>query len=85
MSWAGRLPGGAGIYYANIVYPYGNQVNKVLDAVSQLDVDMIAPSHGVIWRAHISGIISCYQKWANHESPAKALIIYDTMGVQPGR
>ncbi|MGI5943092.1 MAG: FprA family A-type flavoprotein, partial [Pelotomaculaceae bacterium] len=69
----------AGIYYANIVYPYGNQVNKVLDAVSQLPVEMIAPSHGVIWRSHIPGIISCYRKWANHEAPAKALIIYDTM------
>ena len=47
--------------------------------MSQLPVEMIAPSHGVIWRSHIPGIISCYRKWANHEAPAKALIIYDTM------
>ena len=67
------------IYYANIVYPYGDQVNKVLDVVSQLPVDMVAPSHGVIWRSHISEIIPAYRQWANNEAPPKALIIYDTM------
>ena len=79
MSWAGILPGRRQAFITQILSTLGYQVNKVLDAVSQLPVEMIAPSHGVIWRSHIPGIISCYRKWANHEAPAKALIIYDTM------
>jgi len=37
-------------YYANIVFPYGDQVNKALDLVEDLPVEMIAPSHGMIWK-----------------------------------
>ena len=44
-------------YYANIVMPYGKQVEKALEAVSTLDIDMIAPSHGLIWRKNIKEII----------------------------
>ena len=66
-------------YYANIVLPYGMQVNKALDAVSTLDIDMIAPSHGIIWRSHIKDIVSLYRGWANNECDKKAIIVYDTM------
>ncbi|KYK33979.1 MAG: MBL fold metallo-hydrolase [Thermoplasmatales archaeon SG8-52-3] len=66
-------------YYANIVMPYGDQVKKALDAVGGLDIDMIAPSHGIIWRSLIPKIIKEYKKWANYETEDKALIIYDTM------
>jgi flavorubredoxin len=66
-------------YYANIVMPYGDQVKKALETVTELDIDMIAPSHGVIWRSKIPEIIKEYKKWANYESENKALIIYDTM------
>ncbi len=38
-------------YYANIVLPYGPQVQKALAAVLPLDIEIIAPSHGLIWRA----------------------------------
>jgi flavorubredoxin len=66
-------------YYANIVLPYGDQVKKALDALSGLDIDMIAPSHGIIWRTHIQRILQEYVKWANHETIAKAIIIFDSM------
>jgi len=66
-------------YYANIVLPYGNQVQKALEAVGSLDIDMVAPSHGIIWREHIKDIIGLYSKWANNETEEKALVIYDTM------
>lgn len=69
----------ASTYYANIVLPYGDNVNKALDVVSQLDIDMIAPSHGVIWRSYISKILPVYRRWANNETEKKALIVYDTM------
>ncbi|MFA6635627.1 MAG: FprA family A-type flavoprotein [Candidatus Omnitrophota bacterium] len=66
-------------YYANIVMPYGAQVTKALDAVSKLDVDTIAPSHGIIWREHIGKIIELYREWSANITQKKAVIVYDTM------
>ncbi len=66
-------------YYANIVFPYGDQVNKALDVVAQLPLEMIAPSHGVIWRTYLAEIKQAYRQWANNESERRALIVYDTM------
>jgi flavorubredoxin len=66
-------------YYANIVLPYGDQVKKALKALSGLEIDMICPSHGVIWRSLIPNILEEYTKWANHETENKALIVYDSM------
>lgn len=68
-------------YYANIVMPYGNQVLKVLEAIKPLAVDMIGPSHGLIWRRSedIQKIVSLYHKWASYEADRKVLIVYDTM------
>ena len=68
-------------YYANIVTPFGAQVLKVLDAVKDLKIDMICPSHGLIWRKpeDVSKIVALYKKWASYESDKKALIVYDTM------
>ena len=48
-------------YYANIVLPYGQQVQKALEALSSLDIDMIAPSHGLIWRERLKDIIDFYK------------------------
>jgi len=75
----GILKEEAAKYYANIVMPYGDQVKKALEALSTLEIDMIAPSHGIIWRSNISEIINEYKKWANYETDNKALIIYDSM------
>jgi flavorubredoxin len=66
-------------YYGNIVMPYGDQVKKALEAVSGLDINMIAPSHGIIWRSRIPKIIEEYKKWASFETEKKALIVYDSM------
>jgi flavorubredoxin len=66
-------------YYANIVLPYGKQVGKAYDAVSQLDTEMILPSHGVIWRKHVSDIFNQYVSWVGNKTCKKALVVYDTM------
>lgn len=66
-------------YYANIVLPYGDQVKKALSALSGLAIDMIGPSHGIIWRSLIPKILKEYTKWSNHETENKALIVYDSM------
>ena len=78
LEW-GILKDEAAKYYANIVMPYGDQVKKALETLAKLDINMIAPSHGIIWRRYISNIIKEYSKWANFETENKALIIYDSM------
>ncbi len=67
-------------YYGNIVWPYGAQVQKVLDIAATLDIEMIAPSHGVIWQKHIPEIIEKYKLWSSYGNVAnKAVVIYDSM------
>ena len=78
LEW-GILKEEAAKYYANIVMPYGDQVKKALETVDGLDINMIAPSHGIIWRSFIPKIMKEYKKWAGYETENKALIIYDTM------
>ena len=75
----GILKEEAAKYYANIVMPYGAQVEKALEALSGLDINMIAPSHGVIWRSLIPKILKEYTKWARYETDDKALVVYDSM------
>lgn len=66
-------------YYANIVMPYSKQVQGVLKAVDGLDISMIAPSHGVIWRSNVDAILKKYRKWCYQELEEYALVVYDSM------
>jgi flavorubredoxin len=72
-------------YYANIVMPFGRQVAKVLEKAAKLDIEMIAPSHGVIWRAHVAQIVEAYGNWAGCRPKPKVLVIYDTMWDSTGQ
>ena len=78
LEW-GILKQDAAKYYANIVMPYGDQVKKALEMLTKLDINMIAPSHGIIWKKYLSNILKEYSKWANFETENKALIVYDSM------
>lgn len=85
LEW-GILREEAAKYYANIVLPYSPQVKKALESVSGLDIDIIAPSHGIIWRKNVERIIGEYRKWADSETPADSvLIVYDTMWGSTGK
>ncbi len=66
-------------YYANIVLPFGTQVKKALGALADLELDIIAPSHGILWRASLPAILGEYDKWCTNTTEDKAVIIYDTM------
>ncbi|MBT7166400.1 MAG: MBL fold metallo-hydrolase [Victivallales bacterium] len=69
----------ARIYYANIVTPYSSQVVKTMTAAAGLDIEMIAPSHGVIWRSHIAEILQAYRNWSQGKAKKKVLVVFDTM------
>lgn len=66
-------------YYANILMPYGAQARKALEIVKALEPDMIAPSHGVIWRSHVKYILDQYDKFSDGQAESKAVIVYDSM------
>jgi flavorubredoxin len=68
-------------YYANILLLYSPLILKLLDNVSQmgLEIDMICPDHGIIWRKNPGRIINAYEKWARQEQEKKAVVVYDTM------
>lgn len=66
-------------YYANILMLYGKQAAKALEIVRTLDLEMICPSHGVIWTKHIPEILDKYEEFATGKPKNKALIVYDSM------
>ena len=66
-------------YYANIVWPYGMQAGRALAAVKGLELKMIAPSHGCIWRSHMDEIIAKYEEWTTYQTQEKAVVVFDSM------
>ncbi|WP_165173199.1 FprA family A-type flavoprotein [Adlercreutzia sp. ZJ242] len=66
-------------YYANIVMPYSRHVVRALGALADADIDMIAPSHGVIWRSHVPEIMAEYARWSSLEPEEYAVVVYDSM------
>jgi anaerobic nitric oxide reductase flavorubredoxin len=68
-------------YYANILTPFSSLVDKKIKEVVGLNlpVDMICPSHGVIWRHDPLQIVNKYVEWANAYQENQVTIIYDTM------
>ncbi len=66
-------------YYANILMLYGKQAGSAMGVVGGLELDMIAPAHGVIWRSHVAEILEAYRTFSSGENQKKALVIYDSM------
>jgi anaerobic nitric oxide reductase flavorubredoxin len=68
-------------YYANILWLYSSVVLRKIEEVQKLGlkIDVIAPSHGMIWRKDPMKIVSAYLKWAKGEADKKVIIVYDTM------
>ena len=69
-------------YYANIVALFPRPVLKAIDKLKDLPVDVVAPSHGLIWREKPDHIIDLYKKWANYalEGPEPGVtLVYGTM------
>ena len=68
-------------YYANILLNYSSKVQGLLASVqaSGLEINMICPDHGVIFRDNPGAIIAKYDQWSRQECSRKAVIIFDTM------
>lgn len=66
-------------YYANIVMHLWRPIRKALETLEGVEIDMIAPSHGVIWRSNPNKIIKTYKEWVEGVSDNRVVIVYDTM------
>ena len=68
-------------FYANILTPFSDLVIRKIDEFKKLNipVDIIAPSHGIIWRDNPLQIVETYYEWASGKNDGSAVIIYDTM------
>jgi len=68
-------------YYANILTPFSKLVDKKIKEVLSfnLPVEIICPSHGVIWRDNPVQIVNKYLEWANDYKENQITILYDTM------
>lgn len=67
-------------YYTNIVGKYGVQVQTLLKKAASLDIEIICPLHGPIWRKDLGLLLEKYQKWSTYEPEDKTVMIaYATM------
>jgi len=71
----------AAMYYANILMPLAPLITRKIQEVValKLPIDIIAPSHGIIWRKDPMKIVNAYLKWSSGESKNKVVIVFDTM------
>lgn len=77
----GEIMTHAAKYYANILNLFAPNIQRLLAQVTELgiEIDMIAPDHGLIWRSNPEIIMSAYDRWSKRETSRKALVIYDSM------
>ncbi len=68
-------------YFANILLPFSPMVTGLMKKLDELDLDikLLCPDHGPVWRSDIAGILQSWKEWARQACSRKAVIIYDTM------
>ena len=67
-------------YYTNIVGKYGAQVQTVLKKAAGLEISMLCPLHGPVWRSNLEWFINKYDKWSRYEPEEKAVaVMYGSM------
>lgn len=74
-------------YYANILAPFSSQVTRKIKELMEMNlpIEMICPSHGIIWRRSPEKIIEKYLSWADSYQENQISIIYDTMWNSTGK
>lgn len=68
-------------YYANILTPFSPLVEKKINEILEMKIpiDVIATSHGVIWRDNPTQIVEKYMAWAKNYQENQITLLYDTM------
>jgi len=66
-------------YFTNIVGKYCPHTQRALTKLEGLEIKQIAPSHGIIWRSNIGGIIEKYQRWSGYTTDKGVVIVFGSM------
>jgi flavorubredoxin len=68
-------------YYTNILLPYSALIEKVVENLGKfkIEIDMICPDHGIMWRKDPARIINAYLEWSRQKPRKKAIVVFDTM------
>ncbi len=68
-------------YYANILMPFSPLVTSLLGNLAKmaLEIDLLCPDHGPVWRTNIDWILGKWGSWAEKKPCPRAVVIYDTM------
>ena len=66
-------------YYANIVGKVAPQVVKAVGKLGGIEIKMIAPSHGLVWRSNLAWVLERYTKWSTYQSEDGLVIVYGSM------
>jgi flavorubredoxin len=83
VSWCdgGALWDEARKYLGNILVPVSKLILRKVGEVQQmgLEIDVIAPSHGVVWRESPLQIVERRVRWSRGEARSRAVVVYETM------
>ncbi len=66
-------------YYSNIVGRYSGMVQKAISRLMGIEIAVIAPSHGPVWRSEPGKIVALYDKWSRHETDEGVTLVYASM------
>ena len=75
VNWENRYLNEARRYYTNIVGKYGPQVQMLLKKASAIEINMICPLHGYVWRKDLGKFIDLYQKWSTYTPEINSVMI----------
>lgn len=75
VDWENRYLNEARRYYTNIVGKYGPQVQMLLKKASGVEINMICPLHGYVWRKDLCKFIDLYQKWSTYTPEINSVMI----------
>src|ERR1035437_2405962 len=66
-------------YFSNIVGKYCPHTQRALKKIQTLDLRILAPTHGPVWRTNLKYILSRYEKWSTYTTDPGAVIVYGSM------
>ncbi len=62
-------------YYTNIVGKYGPQVQSVLKKAAALEISLVCPLHGFVWRSHFGDFLEKYLLWSSYTPEEKSVLL----------
>ena len=66
-------------YFTNVIGKYSVMVQKALPRIKDLDIAIVAPTHGPVWRKTPRHVIELYDRWSRQEAEDGVVIVYASM------